>query len=472
MSTTKKDPSNSKYGFLERSTTKKDPSNSKERSTTKKDPSDSKERSTTKKDPSDSEERSTTKKDPSDSKERSTTKKDPSDSKEVESKTEYGLQHVTQFNVRHWKICVYKCYTCLVSGKLFCMMQHLTGVKHIQKYLMRAHKKRYTACRLGIKSHKFTLKRLAKEIEKIEGVSKIKVKDLYSDEKHYTVDFFKNFDEENDPMLEVLPDKMPHLTDWRSIALKYSETFKISSWTEAALVLSLTEDLDTSLRNYLKNSKGAPVEASSSYGHKNSDKHKTSSGINIPQKRKSVWDNEEPGPATSSTYTVSKLFSFDSSNGSSTEDDQISEDDQITGKAKASAEEILSGYDPISQSSSSSGLKKKMKTKWNNEEPSTSSSSDFPTNPVVANPPSCTTSSSHGQSSETQPTNIMLGRTSKVLTSDLLELLKGKDVNTVTNILKTLSPFYPALQEVNLAIFAKVLVETGALDDAQGQQNL
>ncbi|MEE6510658.1 hypothetical protein FKM82_030686 [Ascaphus truei] len=289
-------------------------------------------------------------------------------------------------------------------------------------------------------------------------------------------------------MLEVLPDKMPHLTDWRSIALKYSETFKISSWTEAALVLSLTEDLDTSLRNYLKNSKGAPmpelsegdkvhselidVEASSSYGHKNSDKHKTSSGINIPQKRKSVWDNEEPGPATSSTYTVSKLFSFDSSNGSSTEDDQISEDDQITGKAKASSEEILSGYDTISQSSSSSGLKKKMKTKWNNEEPSTSSSSDFPTNPVVANPPSCTTSSSHGQSSETQPTNIMLGRTSKVLTSDLLELLKGKDVNTVTNILKTLSPFYPALQEVNLAIFAKVLVETGALDDAQGQQNL
>ncbi|XP_066435338.1 uncharacterized protein [Eleutherodactylus coqui] len=56
------------------------------------------------------------------------------------------------------------------------------------------------------------------------------------------------------------------------------------------------------------------------------------------------------------------------------------------------------------------------------------------------------------------------GNTSKTLSPDILHLLKGKDANTVTNILRTLSPFYPALQDVNLEILAQVLVNTGALD--------
>ncbi|XP_012819735.1 uncharacterized protein LOC100145148 isoform X5 [Xenopus tropicalis] len=50
------------------------------------------------------------------------------------------------------------------------------------------------------------------------------------------------------------------------------------------------------------------------------------------------------------------------------------------------------------------------------------------------------------------------------LTPELLQLLKGKDVNLITETLKTISPFYPALQKVNLEELAKVISETGALE--------
>ncbi|XP_069814283.1 uncharacterized protein [Dendropsophus ebraccatus] len=77
-------------------------------------------------------------------------------------------------------------------------------------------------------------------------------------------------------------------------------------------------------------------------------------------------------------------------------------------------------------------------------------------------PPSSSYSSQ--ASSERTSSSHTQGKTSKTLSPDILQLLKGKDANTVTNILRTLSPFYPALQEVNLEILAQVLVNTGVLD--------
>ncbi|KAG8442622.1 hypothetical protein GDO86_011418 [Hymenochirus boettgeri] len=51
----------------------------------------------------------------------------------------------------------------------------------------------------------------------------------------------------------------------------------------------------------------------------------------------------------------------------------------------------------------------------------------------------------------------------KPLTPELLKFFKGKDVNIIIEILKTISPFYPALQKKDLAEFAKDLSETGEL---------
>ncbi|XP_066435347.1 uncharacterized protein [Eleutherodactylus coqui] len=88
---------------------------------------------------------------------------------------------------------------------------------------------------------------------------------------------------------------------------------------------------------------------------------------------------------------------------------------------------------------------------------------------AVENPANPGPSSSDGNCfsearSERPSSSHTQGKTSKTLSPDILHLLKGKDANTVTNILRTLSPFYPALQDVNLEILAQVLVNTGALD--------
>ncbi|XP_075684293.1 uncharacterized protein LOC142652532, partial [Rhinoderma darwinii] len=85
-------------------------------------------------------------------------------------------------------------------------------------------------------------------------------------------------------------------------------------------------------------------------------------------------------------------------------------------------------------------------------------------NTVVSGPSSSTSNSSNEPTSEKPSSSHTHGKTSKTLSPDILHLLKGKDANTVTNILRTLSPFYPALQEVNLEILGQVLVNTGALD--------
>uniref|UniRef100_A0A8C5M356 Uncharacterized protein n=1 Tax=Leptobrachium leishanense TaxID=445787 RepID=A0A8C5M356_9ANUR len=72
--------------------------------------------------------------------------------------------------------------------------------------------------------------------------------------------------------------------------------------------------------------------------------------------------------------------------------------------------------------------------------------------------------SSNEQCSETVSASHSSGKTSKALTPDVINLLKGKDVDTVIKILKTIAPFYPALQDVNIDMFAQVLFYTGALD--------
>ncbi|XP_063778967.1 uncharacterized protein LOC134927841 isoform X2 [Pseudophryne corroboree] len=86
------------------------------------------------------------------------------------------------------------------------------------------------------------------------------------------------------------------------------------------------------------------------------------------------------------------------------------------------------------------------------------------TNTIVPDQSSSHTSSSCEQSSEMSSSRHSVGKTSKALSPDILLLLKGKDASTVTSILRTLSPFYPALQDVNLEILGQVLVNTGVLD--------
>ncbi|CAJ0966276.1 unnamed protein product [Ranitomeya imitator] len=65
--------------------------------------------------------------------------------------------------------------------------------------------------------------------------------------------------------------------------------------------------------------------------------------------------------------------------------------------------------------------------------------------------PSCSTSNCSLEPSSETPSSSSSskpqGKTSNTLSPDILQLLKGQDASTVTNILRTLSPFYPALQD-------------------------
>ncbi|KAM3928962.1 uncharacterized protein RB166_006793 isoform 2-T2 [Leptodactylus fuscus] len=85
-------------------------------------------------------------------------------------------------------------------------------------------------------------------------------------------------------------------------------------------------------------------------------------------------------------------------------------------------------------------------------------------NTAVPGPSSSSSNCPYEPNFERPSSSHLQGKTSKTLSPDILQLLKGKDAHTVMNILRTLSPFYPALQEVNLEILAQVLVNTGALD--------
>ncbi|KAM4028355.1 uncharacterized protein ACNLHF_023742 isoform 2-T2 [Anomaloglossus baeobatrachus] len=51
------------------------------------------------------------------------------------------------------------------------------------------------------------------------------------------------------------------------------------------------------------------------------------------------------------------------------------------------------------------------------------------------------------------------------LSPDVLQLFKGKATNHIVDMLKTLSPFYPALQDLDLEVFAESLSKTGAIKE-------
>ncbi|XP_069814282.1 uncharacterized protein [Dendropsophus ebraccatus] len=62
-------------------------------------------------------------------------------------------------------------------------------------------------------------------------------------------------------------------------------------------------------------------------------------------------------------------------------------------------------------------------------------------------------------------TSSKLHASRRQLSPEVLQLFKGKDTNSIIHILKTLSPFYPALQEVDLETFAEVLSKTGTISE-------
>ncbi|XP_077348098.1 uncharacterized protein LOC143996726 isoform X3 [Lithobates pipiens] len=271
----------------------------------------------------------------------------------------------------------------------------------------------------------------------------------------------------------------------RLMAVKYSETFKISSRAEASVVLKLTQQLSDRLEKYFLNCKGFEVlesgvatntneiyetstqdSPSSDYGNRKlGSQNRRLQAIEDPDDAfRSIANlrDQHPQPvegfASQSFSTTSPFYS------------SVTESNFFVTRAHV--------YEPfqVEQNSGHSSYASQITT--NNGKDVTANTESKP--PVISsdfeiktqydldmenNESDFDASSLHSSSLQETPSSSQGQRkTSKTLSPDILQLLKGKDANTVTNILKTLSPFYPALQDVNLEILSQVLVNTGALD--------
>ncbi|XP_075068973.1 uncharacterized protein LOC142158670 isoform X2 [Mixophyes fleayi] len=357
-----------------------------------------------------------------------------------------GLHYVVEFKVSGSNKTLVVCNLCRVKGKALEMRFHLFGMNHIKAYM----EKHYLFLLEGLKGVGYQkphltmmLREYAKDIELMEG----------TDGVHYPV--YR-----------------------RKMAIIYSRDFKISSRAEAAEVLNLTQQLSDRLEQYYLKCKGLAAMRSSvtntiiaKYEAPNMLPPNVQENIyfvNTPKLglestvQKTPWDTEEP--STSSMYPYNTKYT----------------DSNFTGHKSYAPDTAGYGHMHVEQTMEYSKYVSNSSLNDNSSNIEATSESEPPVAPdvtdakghsdideekntVVPDQSSSHTSSSHELASET-PSKHTHGKTSKTLSPDILLLLKGKDASTVTNILKTLSPFYPALQDVNLEMLAQVLVNTGALD--------
>ncbi|KAG8442601.1 hypothetical protein GDO86_011406 [Hymenochirus boettgeri] len=394
-----------------------------------------------------------------------------------------GLHYVVEVRLLNNNKSVYKCTLCHVKGEIASMMEHLTGWQHLKVFMVKEYSHILQEVqRKKLQKHEFNkyLRKRAAEIEKKESVRCIKVEYVNTTEKIGNIDFWNTqiYD-------QYLPyykqQKIKDPSDRRQIALHYLEKFRISSRTEANEVLNLTEYLNKLLENFFIKSGGENMEQDSAYHSatdKNSCEYPLRSGPES-RKRKASWTYNEPHTSSTYVYPYGKV--------------------QYPGVAQCSAATKTffqassfpePSYNPYtseilpkstSQITHSSVEEHCKKQNANYQDycldPEVTHADAKPVNsnvpssvdPSGSDAESCLLKTSVNsnlkeQSSETEISSSTSGKALRTLSPDTLQLLKGKDLNTVIKILKTISPFYPALQEVNIEMFAQVLHHAGALD--------
>ncbi|XP_075068972.1 uncharacterized protein LOC142158670 isoform X1 [Mixophyes fleayi] len=389
-----------------------------------------------------------------------------------------GLHYVVEFKVSGSNKTLVVCNLCRVKGKALEMRFHLFGMNHIKAYM----EKHYLFLLEGLKGVGYQkphltmmLREYAKDIELMEGTDGVHTEYISESEfkeRQETWVHSKYEDGKSDNP------KLNYPVYRRKMAIIYSRDFKISSRAEAAEVLNLTQQLSDRLEQYYLKCKGLAAMRSSvtntiiaKYEAPNMLPPNVQENIyfvNTPKLglestvQKTPWDTEEP--STSSMYPYNTKYT----------------DSNFTGHKSYAPDTAGYGHMHVEQTMEYSKYVSNSSLNDNSSNIEATSESEPPVAPdvtdakghsdideekntVVPDQSSSHTSSSHELASET-PSKHTHGKTSKTLSPDILLLLKGKDASTVTNILKTLSPFYPALQDVNLEMLAQVLVNTGALD--------
>uniref|UniRef100_A0ABM5GQR0 Uncharacterized protein isoform X1 n=2 Tax=Pogona vitticeps TaxID=103695 RepID=A0ABM5GQR0_9SAUR len=154
-----------------------------------------------------------------------------------------GLEYILEIRSKGKKLPFYECELCQFNMELVPMIEHVTGQKHRKKYLMKHYPEKVKRNPNESKEEKFWFfKRIAKEVEKIEGLKMYKREirekpNVPSRSAKKKARWSSGYKPENDPAQ-------------RQKVLEYMENFEITSDQEAAVVINIAQSLSKDLKAF------------------------------------------------------------------------------------------------------------------------------------------------------------------------------------------------------------------------------
>ncbi|XP_077125757.1 uncharacterized protein LOC143782313 isoform X2 [Ranitomeya variabilis] len=427
-----------------------------------------------------------------------------------------GLQYVVDLKVLNSDNGVVKCNLCNVAGNMMTMKEHLVGIQHIKLYMVE-----YVSP-ADIKNAQENW--VAEHEEREPPIEPSKSQDL--DKRQMALNYSEKFKIASREEANIVLNLTQHLSDQlEQYFFKYKGLKLLDSTTPDSISTksipastsfpsSIPENLHTENSPANQGMKSAatemqwhteasstpvctypvsmPIQAENARGLKRKPEESefSSYGLHAPlninsptespyRKKSNYMEHYELPTMHSSSSNINVMVSPQQSSAEVSSPHSSSNADTYR-KSSVPNEKVSNTYggemqmvkdtpqNRISQKRSYDNIKVVQETKSVNDA-DRAKPFDLGAEENTAVPgPSCSTSNCSLEPSPEKPSSSSSskpqGKTSNALSPDILQLLKGQDASTVTNILRTLSPFYPALQEVNLEVLAQVLVNTGALD--------
>uniref|UniRef100_A0A8D0L8W0 C2H2-type domain-containing protein n=1 Tax=Sphenodon punctatus TaxID=8508 RepID=A0A8D0L8W0_SPHPU len=166
-----------------------------------------------------------------------------------------GLEYVVEIRFEGRKEPHYECKLCEFNTEMAPMIEHLSGYKHRRAYISKEFPDKMKKDTPNAKEDKVSfLRRMSREIEKTEGLKMYKIEGYARPSKTSASSSKKksrwdDYKPENDPIR-------------KERALKYLETFQITTDKDATLVVRITQDLTEALKTFCK--KKAAIDYTSS----------------------------------------------------------------------------------------------------------------------------------------------------------------------------------------------------------------
>nr|XP_008111162.1 PREDICTED: uncharacterized protein LOC103279173 isoform X2 [Anolis carolinensis] len=150
-----------------------------------------------------------------------------------------GLEYLVEIRFQGKRFPFYECQLCQFTTEMSPMIQHLIGKKHRNYYLLKHHPDKAKKTPDDYKEEKSVfLRRVAREVEKTEGLKMYKCEDFERLSKRSAKNTAKFANKrENDPVR-------------REKALEYMENFEITSDKEASQVINLAQLLSEDLKAF------------------------------------------------------------------------------------------------------------------------------------------------------------------------------------------------------------------------------